>query len=121
MASGWDGAVQRRLRGEFVQAFSKYTVECWERVDHVREHLQRNALLDREYELTHDLARTGADERGADQHSALGIGDELERAGVEIVDVASRGLGRIGAGHDDVDAARPRGSLRHADGRDFRI
>src|SRR2546423_1500679 len=112
MTSGSNGAVQRRLRGEFVQRFPQYAVEGWKRVDYVGEHLQRNALLDREYEFTHDFTRTRGDQRGAHQHSALGVGDQLEGARVEIVDIASCGFGGVGAGNDHIDAARPSGSLR---------
>ena len=63
----------------------------------------------------------GRDQRRADQHAALAVADQLERAAVKVVDVAARGLGRIGAGDDDVDASRARGSLRQPDRRDFRI
>ena len=66
--------------------------------------LQRSTELDRQHQLAEDLARSRRDERRADQHAALAIGDQLDRAPVKIVDVATRGLGRIGAGDDDVDA-----------------
>ena len=77
--------------------------------------------FDREHQLAHDLARTRSDQRRADQHPALAVADQLERAPVEVVDVAARGLGRIGAGDDDVDASRARGGFRQPDRRDFRI
>ena len=95
----------RDLRGELVQAFPEHPVEGWERVDDVGERLQRSAQLDRQHELAHDLARTRSDQRRADQHPALAVADQLERAAVKVVDVAARGLGRIGGGDDDVDAS----------------
>ena len=87
----------------------------------VGERLQRDALLDREHELADDLARTRGDQGGADQHAAFAVGDQLERAAVEVVDVASRGLGRIGAGNGHVDASRARGRLGEPDRCDLRI
>src|SRR5215211_1576289 len=112
MTSRWCGALQRRLRGEFAQASAEYAVEGWKWVDDVGERLQRNAQLDREHQLAHDLARTGSDQHRADQHPALAVADEFERAPVEVMDGAPCSLGRIGAGDNDVDAVRARGSLR---------
>src|SRR5829696_2242563 len=79
MTSESCGALLPRLRGEFVQAFSEYAVEGWKRVDDVGERLQRNAQLDREHELAHDLARARSDQHRADQHPVLAVADEFER------------------------------------------
>ena len=87
----------------------------------VGERLQRSAQLDRQHELADDLAGARRDQRRADQHPALAVGDQLERAAVKVVDVAARGLRRVGGRDDDVDAARARGGLRQADRRDFGI
>src|SRR5918998_1429723 len=112
MTSGSCGAVQRPLGGEFLQASSEYAVERWKWMDDVGEHPQRNAQLDREHELAHDLARTWSNQQRADQHPALAVADQFERAAVEVMDGPPRGLARIGAGNDDVDASRARRSLR---------
>ena len=82
---------------------------------------QRRAQLDRQHEFPEDLARTRSDERCADQHAALAVGDQLDRATTKVVDVTARGLGRIGGGDDDVDASRARGGFRQPDRRDFWI
>ena len=78
----------------------------------IGESLQRCPELDREHELADVLACARSDEGRADEHSARSVGDQLERATVKVVDVAARGLSRIGAGDDDVDAFGPRGSFR---------
>jgi hypothetical protein len=77
-------------------------------VDDIGELVQRSGQLDRQHELAHYFARTRSDQGRADQHPALAVADQLERAPVEVVDVASRGLRRIGAGDDVVDASRAR-------------
>ena len=61
--------------------------------------------LDRQHELAHDLARARRDQGRAYQHAALAVGDQLERAPVKVMDVAARGLRRIGAGDDHLDAS----------------
>ena len=104
-----------------LQAFAQHPVEGRERVDDVGERVQRRAQLDREHEFAQDLAGTRRDQRRADQHAALAVGDQLERAAVKVMDVAARGLGRIGGGDDDVDAFRARRSLRQPDRSDFGI
>ena len=47
--------------------------------------------------------------------AATAVGYQLHRAPVEVVNVAACGLGRIGAGNDDVDATGARGCLRQSD------
>ena len=84
-------------------------------MDDVGESLQRRPQLDREHELADDLPCTRCDQRRANQHAALAVRDQLERASMEIVDVAARGLCRVGAGDGDVDTSGPRGSLRQPD------
>src|SRR3954453_13397912 len=81
MTSGSCGALQRRFRGEFVKASAEYAVERWKWVDDVGERLQRNAQLDREHELAHDLARTRSDHGnqqpvGRDHRSGLQTDDD---------------------------------------------
>jgi hypothetical protein len=102
----------RDVRRELVQAFPKHPVERRERMDDIGENLQRRPQLDGEHELADDLACAGCDHCRADQHPALTIGDELERATVKVMDVAARGLSRIGAGDDAVDASGPRGNRK---------
>ena len=51
----------------------------------VGERLQRRPQLDREHELAHDLAGARSDQRRADEHAALAVGDQLHRAAVEVV------------------------------------
>jgi hypothetical protein len=110
-----------RFRGELFDRCAKHPVEGWERMNDVRERLQRCLQLDREHELAHDLAGTRSDQGRADEHAALAVGDQLQRPSVEVMNMASRGLGRIGADDNDVDAFGARGSLRQPDRRDFRI
>ena len=68
-----------------------------------------------------DLARTRSDKSRADQHAALAVANQLERATMKVMDGAACGLGRIGAGDDDVDTSRARGRLRQSHRSDFRI
>src|SRR3954462_15150389 len=103
MPSGLHGALQLRLCGKLVEAFPKHAVECGERVDDVGERIQGSAQLDCQDKLTHDLARARGHQSRADEDTALTIAHELERTPVKIVDVASRTLGGIGAGDDNVD------------------
>jgi hypothetical protein len=70
--------------------------------------LQWRAELDREHQLTQDLAGSRSNQRCADQYCAIAICHDLEGAPVKIVDVAARGLGRVGARSDDVDTSGPR-------------
>ena len=86
MVSGSRGALQRHLRCEFLQAFPKHPIKGWKRVDDVGERLQRRAQLDRQHELAQDLARTRSDQRRADQHPALAVADQLQRAAVKVVE-----------------------------------
>src|SRR5215470_8681896 len=90
-------------------------------MDDVCEGLERNAKLDREHELAKNLARSRRDERGADEHTTGAVSDQLQRARVKVVDVATNSLRRINAGNEDVDASSTGGSLRETDRRDFRI
>jgi hypothetical protein len=71
------------LRSELGQAFPTHPVEGWERVDDVGERRKRRAPLDRQHELSRDLARTRSDQGCANQHPALAVADQLERAAVK--------------------------------------
>src|SRR5919112_606011 len=55
------------------------------------------------------------DQCRADEHATQAVGHQLHRAPVEVVNVASCGLSRVGSGNDDVDAFRERGGLRQSD------
>src|SRR5262245_30589888 len=103
------------LRGELLQALSKHAIEGWERVDDIGERFQRSTELDRQHELAQDLTRTGSHQGRADQHTALAVGDQLQRATVKVMDVAARGLCRIGAGGDDIDPSGPSRRFRQTD------
>src|SRR5262245_55355153 len=72
---------------ELGQTLPEDAVKSWERVDHVGKDTQRRARPNCQYELANDLARTRSDERGADQHLALAIGDQFQRALVKVVDL----------------------------------
>ena len=52
---------------------------------------------------------------------ALAVGYQLERASMEVVDVAARSLGGISAGDGNVHASRPCPSFRQPDRCDFWI
>src|SRR4029078_12597803 len=93
------------LRGELFEGCAKDAVEGRERMDHVGERVQRGAQLDREHELSHDLACTGRDHCRPAQYPARAIGDQLDRAPMKVVDVAPRGFGWILPCDDHVDAA----------------
>src|SRR5262249_33768971 len=108
-------AASGRFRGEFGEACSKHAIEGGGSVDGVGERLHRRAELDREHELAQDLARTRRDQCRADQRPALAVADQLERAAVKVMDVASCRLGRVGAGDDDIDASLTCASLRQSD------
>ena len=64
-------------------------------MNHVREVPHRRAHPHREHQLAEDLARPRRNQRGAHQHAALAVGDQLDRAAVEVVDVTARRLGRV--------------------------
>ena len=93
----------RNSRRELREAFAKHPIERGERMDDVGECLQRSARSDCQHELPDDFAGTRSDERCADQCAAVAIADELQYAPVEVVDIASRALGRIAAlGRDEL-------------------
>src|SRR4051794_39340157 len=102
--SGSCRALQRRLLGELRQAFAEHPIEGGERVNDVGERLQRRGQLDRQHELAQNLAGARRHERCADQHAALAVANQFERAAVKVMDVAARGLRRIRAGDNDVEA-----------------
>src|SRR5262245_2478951 len=84
------------LCGEFLEGLSKDAVERGKRVDHVGQHLQWSPELNRQHELAEDLACPRCDQRRADQHAALAVADQFERASMEVMNVAARGFGGIG-------------------------
>src|SRR5262245_20228135 len=100
------------LRHELAQTLSEDSVECRERVDDIGKRLQWRAQLDRQHQLADYLASTRSDQGRTDQHSARSVAYQLERASMKVVYPASRGLGGISAGHDDVDAFGTRCRLR---------
>src|SRR5262245_17120638 len=100
------------LRGELLQTLSKHAIEGWERVDDIGERFQRSTELDRQHELAQNLSRTGSHQRRADQHAALTVGDQLDRATMKIMDVAARGFCRIGASGGDIDTSAPSSRFR---------
>src|SRR5207249_3605458 len=76
------------LGRELAERRAEDPVEGGVGVDDVGQGADRRRRLEREHKLAEDLARAGRDKSGADQHAARAVGDELERAAVEIVDVA---------------------------------
>src|SRR6476660_5316899 len=68
----------RDFRGELVQGLSKHPVERRKGMDDIGERLQRRPQLDGEHELADNLACAWCDQRCADQHPALTVGDQLE-------------------------------------------
>ena len=77
----------------------------------IGESLQRCPELDREHELADDLACARSDQRRADQHPALSIGDKLERATVKVMNVAARALGHFHEA-DTIMARNPRRTVK---------
>src|SRR5688572_8898950 len=77
---------------ELIQALAKHPVERREGMDHIGENLQRRSQLDCKHELTDDFACARRDHGRADQDAALTVGDQLERASMEVVNVAARGF-----------------------------
>src|SRR5215471_2808948 len=77
-----------RFRGEFLEDLSQDAVERRKRVDHVGQQFQGRRQLDGQDELAKNLARSRRDQGGANQHAALAIADQFDRASMEIVDVA---------------------------------
>src|ERR1700730_15247811 len=65
----------RDFRGELLQGLPKHPVERRKGMDDMGERLQERAQLDREHELADDLAGARCDQRRADQHPALTVGD----------------------------------------------
>src|SRR5918993_5040796 len=79
------GLVRRRFVCECLQTCAQHAVERGKRVEDVRKGLQRRPYLYGEHQLANDLACTRGDEGGADQHAAVAVADEFERATVKIM------------------------------------
>ncbi len=92
------------------------------RVDHRPQPFERNSSMDGDHERRDHLAARRADGRCADQHTAVGVGDQFDEAVVSgAVDPAAGRRGQRRAPDQEIDAGLRRLRLCYPDAANLRI